>query len=700
MMMVNKLAAESSPYLRQHAENPVDWYPWGDAAFEEARRRDVPIFLSVGYSSCHWCHVMAHESFEDPAVAAVMNERFVNVKVDREQRPDVDAVYMSAVQALTGHGGWPMSVFLTHDGTPFYAGTYWPKDPRPGMPGFVQVLLAVSGSWQSERDKVLEGGQRIADHLRHAQQLGEGAEVDADLLDEVARRLVGVWDRTDGGFGQAPKFPQAMSIDFLLAHHQRTGDPDSLAAAVHSLEKMSRGGIHDHVGGGFARYSVDERWLVPHFEKMLYDNALLLRAYVHAWQVTGQRRFRRIAVDVADYLLADMQQVEGGFSSATDADSEGVEGKYFVWTAEEFDEAVRAVGEDPARWRERLGVREEGNWQDPHGHAPARANILHEVVPHAEDDPGDARRWAAVRQSLRERRDLRVAPGLDDKVLTSWNGLVLGALAEAGAVLGEPRYVQAAQRCAGFIRASMVHEDGRLLHTWSPGHGASVPAMLEDLALLARGLLVLHEADGDPSWVTWAVALAEQVEARFVDGEGGYYATSADPADQEGPELLLRPVDLWDNAQPSGASAMVEVGARLAALTGDVAWRDRAVATVNRFGDRLRAAPLGYGELAVGAERLLAGPLEVALVGEDTSTLQWVVRETWRPGVVLAAGRPGPDGVVEPVVAQAVPLLADRPVRDGQATAYVCRGFTCDAPTTDPQVLASQLSAEVAAGRS
>ncbi|HUG84350.1 MAG TPA: thioredoxin domain-containing protein, partial [Euzebya sp.] len=453
--MANRLATSSSPYLRQHADNPVDWFEWGDEAFAEARERDVPLFLSVGYSACHWCHVMAHESFEDPGVAAYMNDHYVNIKVDREQRPDVDAVYMSAVQALTGRGGWPMSVFLTHDAAPFYGGTYWPREPRTGMPGFTQVLAAVSGSWTTERDKVIEGGSRIAEHLRHTQDLGPGAEVDAAVLDDTAARLVSVWDRTHGGFGRAPKFPQAMGIDFLLAHHQRTGDPESLSSAVHTLERMSRGGICDHVGGGFARYSVDERWLVPHFEKMLYDNALLLRSYTHAWQITGQPRFRRVALGIADYLLADMQQVDGGFSSATDADSEGVEGKFFVWTASDFDEAVRAVGEDPARWRERLGVVDAGNWHDPHGHAPVRANILHEVVPFEEDDPGFARRWAAVRRSLRERRDLRVAPGLDDKVLVSWNGLVLGALAEAGAVFCEDRYVAAAQRCARFIREVM-----------------------------------------------------------------------------------------------------------------------------------------------------------------------------------------------------------------------------------------------------
>ena len=687
--MANRLAGSSSPYLRQHADNPVDWHEWGDEAFEEARRRDVPIFLSVGYSSCHWCHVMAHESFEDAETAAAMNADFVNIKVDREQRPDVDAVYMSAVQAMTRHGGWPMSVFLSADGTPFYGGTYWPATARPGMPSFRQARAAVAGSWANERDKVLEQGSLVVQHLTQQQTLPDAAEVDASVLDTAAERIVARWDRTNGGFGSAPKFPQAMTIDFLLAHHVRTGDPDSLSAAVHSLERMSRGGIHDHVGGGFARYSTDEMWLVPHFEKMLYDNALLLRAYVHAWQITGQPRFRRMVTDIAEYLLADLQQPEGGFSSATDADSEGVEGKYFVWTAEEFDEAIVAVGEDVAKWRERFGVVAEGNWHDPHGHAPPRANVLHEVVPFEEDDPGFARRWAAVRQSLAERRSLRVPPGLDDKVLVSWNALAIAALAEAGAVMDEPRWVEAARRAVDFVEQTMV-VDGVLQHTWSPGHEASVPALLEDLALLSRALLVLYEADPDPHLVGWARELATRVEAEFADGEGAYYATAASPT-ADGPELVVRPLDLWDNAQPAGSSVMVEVNARLAALDGDLDARDRAVATVSRFGGQLPLAPLGYGELATAAERLLSGPLEVAIVGEDAEPLLAVVRDTWRPGVVVAVGSGTDDG--------GVPLLRDRPTLDGNATAYVCRGFVCERPTTDPDELARQLSAAVAAQR-
>ncbi len=691
--MPNRLDGSSSPYLRQHADNPVDWHEWGDAAFAEARDRDVPIFLSVGYSSCHWCHVMAHESFEDDAVAEVMNADFVNVKVDREQRPDVDAVYMSAVQALTGHGGWPMSVFLTPDGTPFYGGTYWPAEPRPGMPSFRQVLAAVAGSWTQERAKVLEGADRITAHLRHTQQVGEGAAVDTEVLDRAAAAVVGGWDRRNGGFGRAPKFPQAMTIAFLLAHHQRTGDPDSLAAAVHSLERMSRGGIFDHVGGGFARYSTDERWLVPHFEKMLYDNALLLRAYTRAWQVTGQPRFARVARDVGRYLLSDLRQPEGGFSSATDADSEGVEGKFFVWTAEDFDDAVRAVGEDPATWRERFGVVEEGNWHDPHGHAPPRANVLHEVVAHSETDPGHLRRWAAVRQSLAERRSLRIPPGLDDKVLLSWNALAIAALAEAGVALDEPSFVEAAHAGVAFVEQVMT-VDGVRHHTWSPGHAPSVPALLEDLAFYARARLVLHEADGDPAHVAAARAIAEEVEARFGDGSGVYWATAEDGPSADGPALVVRPVESWDNAQPAGSSVMVEVNARLAALTGEVALRERAEATVRRFGDSLARMPLGHGEMALGAEMLLAGPLEVAVVGPDgpeRDALLAVVRDTWRPGVVLAVGDGEDDG--------GIPLLADRPVRDGRPTAYVCRGFTCQAPTTDPAELAGQLSAAVAEAR-
>ncbi|MGH8929071.1 MAG: thioredoxin domain-containing protein [Egibacteraceae bacterium] len=677
--MPNRLQYASSPYLRQHADNPVDWFEWGPEAFERAKTTDRPVFLSVGYSSCHWCHVMAHESFEDEEVARILNDRFVSIKVDREERPDIDSVYMSAVQALSGQGGWPMSVFLTPDAVPFYGGTYWPRESRHGMPGFTKVLEGVWDAWSHQRYNVLDAGQRLATYLQRGQTLSSDGSFDGELTDRVAALCVRAWDSKLGGFGQAPKFPQAMTIDFLLAHHLRTGDEAAQRAATHTLEAMARGGIYDQIGGGFARYSVDDRWLVPHFEKMLYDNALLLRAYLHAYQVTSQGVFRRVAVETADYLLREMRHGEGGFYSATDADSEGVEGKYFVWTAAEFDEVVRKIGEEPARWRRFFGVVDEGNWRDPHGHAPARTNILHRSPGEDEPEPSPAS-LEAVRQALYTRRATRVPPGLDDKVLTSWNALVLGALAETGAVLGVGSYVEAARACARFLADRLV-VDGRLAHTWKEGHGAAVPAFLEDVAYLAQALLVLFEADPDPAWLRWAVELASDAHSRFGDGAGAYY-TTADDAEA----LLTRPRDLWDNATPSGASVMVDVHLRLAGLTGEPEYIEKAERTLGVFASRAEQSPTGYGELLRGAERLLGGPQEVAVVGsrDDPATehLVRVVRERWRPGAVLAVGPP--DG-------ESVPLLAGRGLVGGKPAAYVCRHFACERPVTGPDDLRALL---------
>jgi uncharacterized protein len=677
---MNRLQTASSPYLRQHADNPVHWSEWGEEAFARAREEGKPVFLSVGYASCHWCHVMAHESFEDDEVARVLNEGFVSVKVDREERPDVDAVYMGAVQALTGRGGWPMSVFLTPEGEPFFGGTYWPKEDRLGMPGFLKVLDAVGTAWRDRRDDVVASGAKLVEHLRTSNDVGGDAVApDAELVGEAAGRAVQMWDDRLGGFGQAPKFPQAMTIDFLLAHHLRTGDSAALDAAVHSLDAMARGGIYDHVDGGFARYSVDDRWLVPHFEKMLYDNALLLRAYAHGATVAeGQlaQRFRRIATEVATYLLRDLRHPDGGFYSSTDADSEGEEGRFFVWSAAELREVIGGTGEDPAEWLRFFGASEDGNWEG--------ANILHEPVARAEDDPAWTSRFAAFRAALHERREQRVHPGLDDKVLTSWNALAIGALAEAGALLGEPSWIDEAARTATFLDAALV-VDGRLRHTWRDGHGASVPAFLEDVSYLAQALLALHEATGDARWLTRARALAADADARFaevVDGAvtGAWFAT-ADDAEA----LLTRPKDLWDNAQPSGASVMADVHLRLLALTGDPHHAERADATLRCFAGRAVQAPTGYGELLRAAERALAGPIEVAIVAdgvEEAAELLAVYRERWRPGAVLAVGTDG----------AAVPLLAGRDRREGAPTAYVCRGFACEQPVTDAAALREQLA--------
>ena len=691
---MNRLKDASSPYLRQHADNPVAWWEWEPAAFAEARERDVPVFLSVGYSSCHWCHVMAHESFEDDAVADVLNDRFVAVKVDREERPDIDSVYMGAVQAMTGRGGWPMSVFLTPDGTPFFGGTYWPRDARHNMPGFVDVLTAVDKAWREQREEVLGSGQQLAQHLAQVNEIGQGAEQIDPATAERAAELCGrMWDSERGGFGAAPKFPQAMTIDFLLAHHLRTGNDTALDASLHTLDAMAAGGIYDHVAGGFARYSTDDQWLVPHFEKMLYDNALLLRAYTHGAQVAGEGsqrlRFRRIVAETADYLLREMQHPDGGFYSATDADSEGVEGKFFTWSAQEFDEVVAAAGEDPAAFRRHYGVTPGGNFSDPHHpHLPA-TSILHEAAGRDESDAAFGAAVDRVRAALYARREQRVHPGLDDKVLTSWNALALGALAEAGAAFGEPRYAAAAVRCAQFLR-DHLEVDGRLHHTWKDGHGATVPAFLEDVAYLAQALLVLYEATHDVAWLDWATSLADDAYTRFaeLDGDrftGAYFATAHDAE-----PLLTRPKDLWDNAQPSGASVMVDVNLRLAALTGAGDYQSRAEQTLRLFTPRAEQAPTGYGELLRGLERLLGGPVELAVVADPVDSaggaLISVYREQWRPAAVLAVG---PEGTSQPQ------LLADRPMVDGQPAAYVCRNFACERPVTDPDDLRDLLGSRV-----
>ncbi|HWH33043.1 MAG TPA: thioredoxin domain-containing protein [Egibacteraceae bacterium] len=693
---MNRLAEASSPYLLQHADNPVDWWEWGEDAFAEAKRRDVPVFLSVGYSSCHWCHVMAHESFEDAEVAAYLNEHFVSVKVDREERPDVDAVYMGAVQAISGRGGWPMSVFLTPDGTPFFGGTYWPKEERQGMPGFLRVIEAVSAAWTNERDKVVESGGKLAQHLREQQQVDASDErPDLTIPERAAELCVRMWDRRHGGFGQAPKFPQAMTIDFLLAHSLRTGDAEAKEAATHSLTAMSKGGIYDHVAGGFARYSVDDVWLVPHFEKMLYDNALLLRAYVHGWQATGNPRFRRIAVETAEYLLRDMRHARGAFYSATDADSEGEEGKFFLWHAEEFFDTIQDGGENPEKWMAFYGVTPAGNFSDPHHPGSPMRSILYEALERDELDDEFAARAQKVREILYAKREQRVHPGLDDKILTSWNALAIGALAEAGAAFGIPRFVVAAQQAAAFLRdEAQVH--GRLMHVWKEGRGASVPAFLEDVAYLAQALLVLYEADFDPDWFRWALRLAQTAWAEFGDEETGAFYSTAHDAE----ELLTRPKDLWDNATPAGSSVMVDVHLRLHALTGETQWLERAEKTIAAFQYRALQAPTGYGEFLRAMERMASGPMEVAIVGqlEDEATIRLieVYRERWRPGAVAAVngvvgGVEAADGAASTPDVHPVALLHERPLVGGRPAAYVCRQFACERPVTSPDDLRDAL---------
>jgi uncharacterized protein len=677
----NRLTDETSPYLRQHADNPVDWYPWGSEAFEAAERRDVPIFLSVGYSSCHWCHVMAHESFEDEAIAAELNRHFVNVKVDREERPDVDAVYMRAVQSMTGRGGWPMSVFLTPDGQPFYAGTYWPSQPRHGMPGFPQVVAAVADAWQQRRDEVLGSAASIASAIAGHRDAEPAPALDPSVTDDAARVVLErAWDRELGGFGRAPKFPQAMTIEWLLHRSARTGDPDARRAAAHALDAMARGGIHDQLAGGFARYSTDARWLVPHFEKMLYDNALLLPAYATAAVLTEDPGLDRITRSTADYLLTELRTADGAFVSATDADSEGVEGRYFVWSYDELLDVLRGIGTDPAVWTSFLGASSGGNWEG--------TNVLHEPVPRARfaaergDDPAAfAVEWERVRAALLERRSRRVPPGVDDKLLTDWNALAIRGLVRAGSLLDVPEWID-----AGRVAADFLHEhhlvDGCLHHTSLDGR-VSVPAFLDDHALLALADLELFQASGELRWFERALALAQDAHDRFHDpDDGGWFQTAHDAE-----PLYTRPKETWDNATPAGTSVMSEVCLALAGLTGDLDWRERAVSGLRLLQEGARTMATGFGWTLRLLEAMAAGPIEVAIVGDPGPTrdaLARVARRTVRPGMVVV--------VADPDHGDAVPLLAGRGTVDGQPAAYVCRHLACERPVTHADELRALLT--------
>jgi uncharacterized protein len=660
----NRLADSTSPYLLQHKDNPVDWHEWGDEAFAEAERRGVPVLISVGYAACHWCHVMAHESFEDEATAAYLNEHFVNVKVDREERPDVDAVYMEATQSMTGHGGWPMTVFATPSGRPFFTGTYFPPTPRHGMPSFRQLLVAVTQAWQERRDEVEATGQRVAAALaeRAGLPVGGGPPT-AEQLDAAVRTLQAQYDGQRGGFGGAPKFPPSMVLELLLRHHARTGDPEALRMVAGTAEAMARGGMYDQLGGGFARYSVDADWVVPHFEKMLYDNALLLRVYTHWWRATGSPLARRVALETADWMLRDLRTAEGGFASALDADSEGVEGRFYVWRPAEVGETAAAL----------FGVTAEGTFE--HG-----ASVLQ-----LRQDPDDVEQWRAERARLLAVREQRVPPARDDKVVAAWNGLAVAALAEAGALLDRPDLVEAALAAADLLVA--VHLDGpRLRRVSRGGVAGSPPGVLEDYADVAEGFLALFAVTGEEAWLTYAGVLLDVVLARFADGEGGFYDTADDATDAR-LAPIRRPQDPTDNATPAGQSAAAGALLTYAAYTGSVPHREAAERALAVYGPLAaqHARFAGWG-LAV-AEALLDGPKEVAVVGEPdaegTRALHRTALMGPAPGAAVAVGAPGDHTVV--------PLLQDRPLVDGRPTAYVCRHFACEAPTTDPRALAASL---------
>jgi uncharacterized protein YyaL (SSP411 family) len=670
--MSNRLAHEASPYLRQHAENPVDWYPWGEEALTAAREQDKPILLSIGYAACHWCHVMAHESFEDPATAELMNRHFINVKVDREERPDLDSIYMSAVVALTGQGGWPMTVALTPDGRPFFGGTYFPPTPRHGLPAFRQVLQTLAEAWREQRGDVEGSAGEIADHLRQtalAEALGGGGALNDDLLDQALNGLLRSFDSRLGGFGRAPKFPPSMTLEFLLRVYAQRGDSLSLHMAELTLTKMAHGGLYDQLGGGFARYSTDERWLVPHFEKMLYDNALLARVTLHAWQVTGKPLYRRVVEETLDFVQREMRHAGGGFYSSYDADSEGEEGKFYVWSAGEIR---AALGDEADRFMAVYGVSDAGNWEG--------TNILH-VAGGADED--QLAGLADARRALFDRRAGRVPPGLDDKVLTAWNGLMLAALAEAGRALDRLDYTATAVANAEFLRATMRANDGRLRRSWQAAAGdARYNAYLEDYAFLADGLLALYETTFDPAWFAWARELADRMLDHFADPAGGFFDTSDDHE-----ALLHRPKDVQDNATPSGNGMAAHVLLRLGLLTGEGLYWDTAEGMVAGLYEPMARHPSAFAHWLGAAAFILSEPLEVAVAGNpaaaDTRTLLDVVQRPYRPNLVTAAG--------EGAAAEVVPLLANRERLDGRAAAYVCRRFVCRRPVSTPQELAEAL---------
>jgi hypothetical protein len=682
--MANRLADETSPYLLQHKDNPVDWYPWGEEALKKARDEDKPVLLSVGYSACHWCHVMERESFEDEETARMMNEHFVNIKVDREERPDIDSIYMSAVQALTRHGGWPMTVFLTPDGTPFYGGTYFPPVPSRGMPSFQQLLLSLADAYENRRDEVLRSAESVRDYLRASTgtAIPKAEATGTEILDRAAASLLSQLDRRFGGFGGAPKFPQAMNLEVLLRHHHRTGDRAALDGVEISLRGMANGGIYDQLGGGFARYSVDEYWLVPHFEKMLYDNALLSRLYLETHLVTGDPFYRRIAEETLDYVLRDMTSEEGGFFSAEDADSEGVEGKFYVWTPDEIEAALDP--EDAQLAARYWDVTERGNFEGK--------NILHIPRPPeavaAEFGLPPEELWehmVGIRDRLFAVRERRVRPGRDEKVLAAWNGLMLRSFALAARVTGREDYREVAVKNATFL-LDKLKEDGRLHRSYKDGR-ARFNGYLEDYAMVADGLVALYEATFETRWLIEADSLCDAVSELFWDEEKrAFYDT---PADHE--ELVTRPRDVYDNAAPSGTSVVTEVLLKLALLLDRNDYRQRAEDVLEELSGGMEKIPGAFGRLLCALDFSTSESREVAIVGDpdapDTKALVETVYEGYLPNKVVAGHDPGDEEA-----AGLIPLLAERPTRDGRATAYVCVQYACKAPTTEPEELARQLA--------
>jgi uncharacterized protein len=678
--MPNRLAGETSPYLLQHAHNPVDWYPWGPEALARARELDRPIFLSIGYAACHWCHVMERESFEDAATAADLNRDFVAIKVDREERPDLDQVYMGAVQAMTGQGGWPMSVFLTPDGRPFYGGTYFPPTAHHNLPAFRDVLAGAARAWREQRLEVVAAGTRLVDTLVTQSRLptdGAAAQPDPELLAGAVDALQARFDTLNGSWGGAPKFPQPMTLDFLL---RRIAAGDTLPRTMvrYTLDRMADGGIHDQLGGGFHRYATDPIWLVPHFEQMLYDNAQLARTYLRAWATLGIERYREVAVGVLDYMLRELRRDDGTFAASQDADTDGVEGATFVWTAAEIREVL---GDDAPLFTATYGVRDDGNWEG--------RTILSRIEPAAGDDgivdPGRETRLASARDRLLARRAMRPQPARDDKALAAWNGLAIGALADAARLLPSPaadRYRAAAIAAADAILAGLRRPDGRLGRSWKDGR-ASGAGVLEDYADLGDGLLALYEATFDERWFVAARDLARIMVERFADPAGGFFDTADDHE-----TLVTRPKDPQDNATPAGGSMATLVLLRLAAMTGesrDRAAAETALASVASF---LGRYPTGFATWLSAAQLAVEGIVELAIAGPpDDAATDVLLAAAWAGGRsdLVVAVSADPDR-------SAIPLLAGRTAIDGRPTAYVCRAFACRLPVTEPAALAAQLA--------
>ncbi|MHB8575583.1 MAG: thioredoxin domain-containing protein [Dehalococcoidia bacterium] len=679
---MNRLADETSPYLLQHAHNPVDWYPWGEEAFAKARAEDRPVLLSVGYSACHWCHVMERESFENEAVARIMNDNFVSIKVDREERPDVDQIYMGAVQALTGRGGWPMTVFLTPEARPFYGGTYYPPEDRHGLPGFPRVLTAIADAYRNRREEVLRGVGNLMEHLEQGQgQPAQQSPLSVELLDRAAQSLTQQYDARFGGFGGAPKFPPSMSLEFLLRCWHRTRDARTLAMVEHTLRQMAGGGMYDQLGGGFHRYSVDQYWLVPHFEKMLYDNALLARVYLLAYQATGKAEYRRVVEETIDWVLREITDQCGGFYSTLDADSEGEEGKFYVWTPSEVEQALGPA--DAPAFMTFYDVTPEGNFE--------QQNILHVSrepdLPARDSGMGPTALEALLargRQKLLDARAKRVRPGMDDKVLTAWNGLMLRALAEAARVLERDDYRAAAERNAEFVMVDLRQGD-RLLRSWKDGR-AKLNGYLEDYAAYADGLVALYEATFEPRWLSEARALADAIMSRFWDDERqAFYDTASDHE-----TLIVRPRDFFDNATPAGNSLAVDVLLRLASLTGADAYARRAEAAIAPLAEVASRHTNGFGRLLCAADFQLAPVKEVVIIGREddpaTRALLRAVFTPYLPHKVVAGATPGDSDAVA-----ATPLLEDRGLVGSRPAAYVCEHFVCRMPVTDAEALAREL---------